>query len=287
MRVSFFANLRSSEPLGRDVSWPKLSARLLVASQGIRSKAECPLWSPARWPEASTRRLGRLVESISALCLDYDGTRAFEDAKARWAEYEALIHTTWSHTEEEPRLRVVVPLATSINAGIWSAVYRATVEADGGAADPACCDPGRVFLLPAVGPSKIYRAEAWPGKRLDLSELAEELNFLSNRVWEQRYQHKPSWKPKPVWTYNDGRRRYVVRQRMAEDPEVRENLGRAWGGSITERPSGTVVNGLECPGCGRDSAWYLVDPRSFRGAACHHRSTCGWAGPLWALSEAY
>lgn len=285
--MAFFQNLRSSRPLQRDVTWSKLSARLLVPTHGIKAKAECPLWSPARWPSDADRRLGRLVESICALVLDYDGTRTIDEARERWAGHEALVHTTWSHTEAEPRLRVVLPLAKPIKAGIWSAVYRASVEADGGAADAACCDPGRVYLLPALGPSSEFEAEAWPGDRLDLSELAEELNVLTHKVWLQRYGDQKHRTPKPVWTYTDGRRRYVMRNKIEQDPDVRENLGRAWGGKVIERPGGSVVTGLPCPACDRPSAWFFVDPSTWRGAACQHRQTCGFSGPVWYLSEDY
>lgn len=287
MDVCFFLNLRSTRPIRRSVTWEALAGRLQSFSDSWRTKAEVPLWSPARYPESATRRLGKLVDSVSCLVLDYDEGVSVDEAAERWSGHEAVIHTTWSHTWEDPRLRVVLPLAAPIRSDIWTAVYQAVVKADGGDADPACSDAGRCYLLPAKGPSGQTESRWIRGERLDLRPLAEELDRISSKQWEIVYGDRKLPPIKPCWSYSDGRRRYQIRRKMEEDPTVRQDLGIRWGGRLIERPGGAVVTGLQCPQCERSSAWYLVEPSSFRGAACQHRRTCGWAGPLYRISEAY
>lgn len=287
MDVCFFLNLRSTRPIRKSVTWEALAGRLQFFSDMWQAKHEVPLWSPAKYPETATRRLAKLVDEVSCLVLDYDHGVTVEQACERWSGHEAVIHTTWTHTWEAPRLRVVLPLAAPIRADIWTAVYQAVVKADGGDADPACSDAGRCFLLPAKGPSGQTQSKWIRGERLDLREIARECDVLSAKQWQIVYGDRKLPPIKPSWAYTDSRRRYNMRKTMEADASVRQDLGIRWGGRLIERPGGAVITGLQCPQCERSSAWYLVEPQSFAGAACQHRRTCGWAGPLYRLSEAY
>jgi hypothetical protein len=66
------------------------------------------------------------------------------------------------------------------------------------------------------------------------------------------------------------------RQRVEMDAGQREALAVSLGG----RRTGESVRGVTCPSCAERSVWWFVDPvgKTWTGAACAHRKTCGWAG---------
>ena len=115
-------------------------------------------WSPATF--AGDRRAKAGVEVICALVLDYEAhddqaAATLEDALALWGRWYGWIHTSYSHTPENPRFRVVVPLSRGASPEEWPSVWRwaATrcVEV-GHAIDEACRDASRLWFLPAVRP---------------------------------------------------------------------------------------------------------------------------------------
>jgi len=65
------------------------------------------------------------------------------------------------------------------------------------------------------------------------------------------------------------------------DPGERAAWAAAAGGTLS--PDGSSARGVRCPRCGRPSVWWAIRPERWYGAACSHRSSCGWAGPLAAL----
>ena len=68
------------------------------------------------WPE--DKRANKNVQSISALVFDVDDPRGytFDDIVALINEYFCIVHTTWSHTLESPRYRIVFFLKEKVSA---------------------------------------------------------------------------------------------------------------------------------------------------------------------------
>jgi len=52
-----------------------------------------------------------------------------------------------------------------------------------------------------------------------------------------------------------------------------------------------VVNGraeeIACPGCGRESTWFYLEPGRQTTGACDHKNSCGWFGFLDQLLDAH
>ena len=86
----------------------------------------------------------------------------------------------------------------------------------------------------------------------------------------------PPPRPHPRAWYADGGRALRLR-----DPGERHELARRLGATISS--DGTSARRIRCPQCGRPSAWFVVQPDRWYGAACAHRTTCGWSGPLTML----
>ena len=142
------------EDLGRFRPWHgSKESRLRVA----------PLWSPVKLKEP--RRLSSAVVEVSCLVLDYDDEAALTipQALARWDGFERCAYTTWSHTDEAPRCRVVLPLQRPVPGHLWADLYRSILADQGRGADPQCCDPSRAYYLPAVGAGGPHSADRRAG----------------------------------------------------------------------------------------------------------------------------
>jgi hypothetical protein len=98
------------------------------------------------------------VELVTALVLDDDGHAPDWAALGRTGNL-IIGYTTWSHSESEPRWRLVVPFAEPIAVEHWSAVHRAGVARFDPRADPRCKDAARLFFLHASPPDRAHLAE--------------------------------------------------------------------------------------------------------------------------------
>ena len=70
--------------------------------------------------------------------------------------------------------------------------------------------------------------------------------------------------------------RRKARRLLRTDRETRERAA-AWVGA---RIVSNRAEGIECPSCGRPSAWFWLDPGRQSTASCDHKNSCGWWGHL-------
>ncbi|MEM1205904.1 MAG: hypothetical protein AAGN66_21920 [Acidobacteriota bacterium] len=155
---------RRAEAEGRD---PSAAARAerdhLLSEARSAPKRDLRLWSPAWYPEGS-RRGSEHVLHLSCLVLDYDSGVSVREAGETWRDYFHVVHTTWSHTPEHPKLRLVLPLAQPVLPADWDAVYGWAQERTGHAVDPTGRSVGTTFALPAVAdPAAPRIAHVAPG----------------------------------------------------------------------------------------------------------------------------
>jgi hypothetical protein len=114
-RVSTFAHKRDNRPKLRELTIDALAAWLTTYAE--RSDKNGPLWSPARYLDGATRGNAQ-VRDVAVLAMEYDG------AEPPWERFDGLwfvAHTTWSHAEDDPHWRIVVPLAVSMKRGALTA----------------------------------------------------------------------------------------------------------------------------------------------------------------------
>lgn len=136
------------QPVGEPRAWTfeQLGEALLRWHDGPKDSA--PGWSPislrpcpAVCRNAGTRkhdcgggRLHRLdenVESVSCLVLDVEHVteEQLSAVLAAVAPYRRLVHTTATHSDDDPRVRVVLPLARPVPAAEWRARRMAQLRA--------------------------------------------------------------------------------------------------------------------------------------------------------------
>lgn len=157
---------RSSTVLRRRCNLPDLGALLdgrgEVPRRPISDKRDAPAWSPARYaasaPGLAPRRIDA-VEALTCLVLDVDdgGPLSRLDALGDTSGARWWAHTSWSHTDERPKARILWPLEEPIKRDEWSAHWSAAARwaaAHGVAVDAQCKDPSRAYLLPAERPGQ-------------------------------------------------------------------------------------------------------------------------------------
>jgi len=130
-------------------------------------KKKLPCWSPALYKEGMTRS-NKGVREISTVVLDYDDPKAAKDKngnkiepKPIWsagrmdAHLQSLglayaLYTTWSHTAEKPRYRVVFFLSRFINIREFPKVRDHVIELIGynRGLDTQCKDLSRHYAAP-------------------------------------------------------------------------------------------------------------------------------------------
>lgn len=277
--VAAFRSALDRVPRRLRLTWPQLVRALTTfrVFPGLQDKRRLPAWAPVRYRDGATRGAAG-VEAVSLLVLDYDGGTAIDDACRAWADWPHVLHTSWSHTPDAPRFRLVLPLEEPVPAQHWPAAWRwaeQLARERGTTPDPACKDVGRMYFRPAI------RAGGWPhearvhegGGRCLRLELASELRQPPAR---------PHRRPRGPVSVSWRRRQAVLRAVLAEDADARRWAAEALGMQVR----GAVARCGPCPQCGRRDVWWPIDPRRPMGGRCNHRDSCGWRGSLLDVLDA-
>jgi hypothetical protein len=113
------------------------------------------------------------VRQVHAVALDLDNGTELADVVAALGDLFALVHSTFSATEEHPRWRVIVPLDRPVDAEEHERAWRwlaMRVERAGIDPDFAARDASRAWAVPAVPPSGYYVARTLEGAFASVAE---------------------------------------------------------------------------------------------------------------------
>lgn len=160
LAVAWFNGIDPAPVGGAVMTWPRLRARLTrcPALEAGLDKRSAPGWAPLSWAAGQPhRRKAENVGALSCLVLDCDklppdGLDLLEGAAERLGR-AACWHTSWSHSTEAPKARLILPFATPCPVAQWPRVWGAGqrwAAAAGLEVDAACRDPGRWYLLPGL-----------------------------------------------------------------------------------------------------------------------------------------
>jgi len=274
LALSFFPDIYEQRPCPRSVSWKRLLERLqqFPVQPKARDKRSLPCWSPASF-QSDKPAITEHVTTLSCLVLDIDEGADLDASWEQTAPWTAALHTSWSHRPEAPRFRLIVPLTQPVSGERWPEAWRAAVEKLGLEVDRKCVNANRRYLLPACP-----------------SENAE-VRFLA-RTTEQRLDLVPLLqRPRPSKPRRSQRRITVphylrekaARRRLAWNPEARARLADTLGATVRGAGRSHRAEGIPCPGCGRSSVWFLLNPEKATRARCNHLNSCGWSGPVTEL----
>ena len=255
-RLTAFSGVTDTLGVQRALPWADL-VRWLSKPRTVATKKQAPLWSPATWPEG--RSAGSTPNGAFDLYVgDYDGAARMSGEEAlatcKEANIQALMHETAQSTPEAPRYRLVLALgqpAALVRGGLgtagWGRGWEALEELVPG---QDRSHHGEQFFVPAsVG--------GMPQPPVLTVEGA---------LWAPPGLAPQGPTPAQRWTPGGGT---LDRAALAQE----------LGGRVV----GLRVENVPCPLCGRASVWWYTEPRSYYLAACAHKESCGWYGPLASL----
>ena len=234
----------------------------------ITDKLMLPSWSPAIFTSADAT-LAVDVVSVSCLVLDLDEQVKLPTGLP-WDDCFQIWHSTWSHTPELPRLRIVIPLLHPAPGEIWSAAWHWAARFVP-TTDRNCKNANRAYILPArpsTGCESFTKVK--PGPLFDL------LGALPS---PQKKRRVPALR-QSVLKVPPRLRGGAIRRRLARDPITRQRAAHALGAKVAGCDGKTRAEKIICPACGRRSAWFWVAPERQTRAHCHHENSCGWSGSL-------
>lgn len=141
--------------------------------------------------------------------------------------------------------------------------------------DPQCGHWTAAYRLPNIKMKNEVRKGI-----LDLYALESgvTLSFKPKRLTEKQGMQP---KPAPPIAVNAENALSTVSERLQRDPESRRRFALYIGAEVDDNR----VHNATCPGCGRESVWWLVNPDKDRHqyARCNHQNSCGWWGHLIEL----
>jgi hypothetical protein len=155
------------------------------------AKYRAPLYSPSLY-NGTPRRAAVNVVGMSAVVLDFDNSEGTGD-NARCIDNPDLPedimdqlpgvlcawHTTWSHKEEWPKFRLILPLDVPVHPRDYPQALQAVIRLCGNprGVDHSCKDVSRAYYVPSCPDSAAYLYGFQDGAPLTLEYLADLLNL--------------------------------------------------------------------------------------------------------------
>lgn len=144
--LSFFSGCKDNAPKGALLDWPDFCLRF--SKHAVRRQKDGPAWSPATFIPAQPRR-NETVDMISFAVIDVDDGTPYADVEKRFDGFSFLVHSSYSHSEEKAKYRVIFPLANAIPAKEWHGVWERINKMAGGCNDASTKDLARIYYMPA------------------------------------------------------------------------------------------------------------------------------------------
>lgn len=149
-------------------TWRVVSAPDWANKKAVgRVKNTLPAFSVGIWGETFTRGAEGVL-GASGVVLEFDDGSPLEPVAELFASYKFYLYTSFQHTLEHPRWRLVLPFAEPVqldeHAAAW-AEAAATCTARGYTPDPTSCQPSRLYYLPTYTPRRggAHLALTWQG----------------------------------------------------------------------------------------------------------------------------
>lgn len=168
--LSFFDSHKDASPVTVGYSWEGLQQ--LLSNTGGRAEKYGPAWSPAYYPEGSTRGKAN-VTGVSCLVLDLDHLTSDEvvQVETNLAGRSYMAHPSFSSKPGDYCYRFVLELTRPVLAGEWASFWPLAIQELEVPADPSTSDASRLYFLPARPKGAVYRLDVCEGKPLDVDTI--------------------------------------------------------------------------------------------------------------------
>lgn len=172
----------------RQLTWPEFAQMLTAAPPETEDKASVGWYCAADFD--GDWRDNKTLIARHALTLDYDHIERADIGVIQEAlePYAYAIYTTWSHTADRPRIRVVLPLSRPADPDEFCAVSR-WIAAQAGIerASRESHVPAQCMFLPARKPGAEFKGRVHHGDVVDVDfVLAQYLDWRDRSQWPHR-----------------------------------------------------------------------------------------------------
>jgi len=193
LKMKFSTFTRKTSSIAKPLILDKQAFITLLAKHIVRADKDGKLFSPATF--IRTRTNDHFI-SASGICLDFDnGQPSIHSVLELLPGTLAAYHSTHSHTSENPRFRVVIPLSRPVNAdehGRLVAGVKSIITHDlNECIDSTCFERARPHYLPSCPPELELHAFAsyQDGDPLDVElflSLGDSVANVTSKPMEQR-----------------------------------------------------------------------------------------------------
>jgi uncharacterized protein (DUF927 family) len=139
----------------------------------VRLQKDGSAWSPVSIVKGGTRN-NESVDLVYFAMLDIDNNTPYEPLLERFSDFTYLAHSSFRHTNEYQKYRVILPLAVPVPASEWETVWARFNQMVGGINDASVKDASRLYYTPGhpIGTDCHFVKEN-QGKLLSLADLPE------------------------------------------------------------------------------------------------------------------
>ena len=173
LSIAWTASVKAQEYAGsKAIAWTKL----IVDHKAFPEKAAAPLWSPVILLPDQMRRCAASVSHVTALVYDIDHGATWHDVQTVLEIFgiRYWMYTTWSHSEEQHKFRVVLGIDEAIPAADYREVWQAVRDMMQWPVDESCKDVCRLMYVPSAPEgSTPWQAFAEDGTALDWRSAVE------------------------------------------------------------------------------------------------------------------
>lgn len=119
LSVTAFSHENDNIPQQHQRTWGEVCRRF-SKSQLRNKKPGTPTWSPTLYKPGATRGNAG-VESISCAVIDIDNGTPLQELLVKLEGRAYLAHSSFRHTDDHPKYRLILPLKTPSAADQWAA----------------------------------------------------------------------------------------------------------------------------------------------------------------------
>lgn len=182
LELTITPNRTSKQWFPATMSWDKI----VESAQEPADKKDCGAYMAGK--ATSTSRKTSQVEYRSMVTLDADNADPDLPARVERLELTALVHSTYSHTTDNPRYRIIIPiLGPGLTEEEYPRAARGLMEALGKEQfDPTCDQPKRIMFWPSASNPDQYEVYSYEGEPAVAQELLERFGGFTSTPEHKR-----------------------------------------------------------------------------------------------------
>jgi hypothetical protein len=178
--ISMFRNRQDNRPRAVSTTWRGL-IKSLCSHLRLVDKHDAALWSPARFEDGKVRGKENVVE-VSVLADDIDDGTDASTVQYWLGDLRYVITSSYSHTPDHPKLRVVIDLTEAIPCAEYDQTWRrANQHLMHCHVDPSTKDAARMYYRPSC-PLLTTRATG-RGGTMPYQQIIADLNPREPNWW--------------------------------------------------------------------------------------------------------